>query len=289
MKFRSRIVSVSFIAMAAALCAGSGGHPARAQTGSATGVIPDFSSNKMTWVLMNGTAFFRAPGDNGPGPIMQRGAEYKHDDVPRIAETSNPILKPWARKLMEINNQRVEAGDLPFYTTSRCWPGGVPGLLLYPGEPVVFLQTPKEVWIMWQRDAQVRRVYLDVPHSAKPKYSVYGESVGHYENGDTLVVDTVGLDDSVPIDRYRTPHTKQLHVIERYKLNNGGKNIEVTFNVEDPGAFNMPWKGKVDFQRGRGARSGQWDESICADNPHDYFADSISSAVPIPQAETADF
>lgn len=251
--------------------------------------IPDLSSNRMTWVLMNGTAFFRAPGDTGPGPIMQRGQEYKHDDVPRIAETNNPILKPWARKLMDINNQRVTAGDLPFYTTSRCWPGGVPGLLLYPGEPVVFIQTPKEVWMMWQRDAQVRRVYLDVPHSTHPKYSVYGESVGHYENGDTLVVDTVGLDDSVPIDRYRTPHTKQLHVVERYRLHNAGKNIEITFTVEDPGAFNMAWKGKVDFQRGRGARSGQWDESICADNPHDYFADKLSSAVPIPHAETADF
>lgn len=289
MKRHNRVFSLSSMALAAALCPGSGGHGARAQNLAANTGMPDFSSHKMTWVLMNGTAFFRAPGDSGPGPIMQRGKEYKHDDVPRIAETSNPILKPWARKLMDINNQRVLAGDLPFYTTSRCWPGGVPGLLLFPGEPVVFIQTPKEVWIMWQRDAQVRRVYLDVPHTEHPKYSVYGESVGHYENGDTLVVDTVGLDGSVPVDRYRTPNTKQLHVSERYRLNNGGKNIEVTFTVEDPGAFTMPWMGKVDFERGHGARSGQWDESICADNPHDYFADKISSAVPIPKAETADF
>jgi hypothetical protein len=262
---------------------------ASAETNAAPVVTPDFSSNRMTWVLMNGTAYFRAPGDNGPGPIMQRGQEYKHDDVPRIAETSNPILMPWARKLMDINNQRVIAGDLPFYTTSRCWPGGVPGLLLYPGEPVVFVQSPREVWIMWQRDAQIRRVYLDVPHSKNPKHSVYGESVGHYENGDTLVVDTIGLDDSTPIDRYRTPHTRQLHVVERYRLNNGGKNVQVTFTVEDPGAFTTSWKGRVDFERGHGARSGQWDESICADNPRDYFADKISSAVPIPHADTPDF
>jgi hypothetical protein len=281
--------SLVLVCLAAIVCTGAIWQQASAQTIAGPAGIPDLSSNRMTWVLMNGTAFFKAPGDTGPGPIMQRGKEYKHDDVPRIAETSNPILKPWAKKLMDINNQRVLAGDLPFYTTSRCWPGGVPGLLLFPGEPVVFAQTPKEVWIMWQRDAQVRRVYLDVPHSANSKHSVYGESIGHYENGDTLVVDTTGLDDSVPIDRYRTPHTRQLHVVERYRLNNGGKNIEVTFTVEDPGAFNMPWKGKVDFERGHGARSGQWDESICADNPHDYFADDISSAVPIPHADTADF
>jgi hypothetical protein len=154
---------------------------------------------------------------------------------------------------------------------------------------VVFAQTPKEVWILYQRDAQVRRVYMDVPHSKNPQYSVYGESVGHYENSDTLVVDTIGLNDSVPIDRFRTPHTKQLHVVERYRLNNGGKNIEITFTVEDPGAFTTTWKGKVDFERGRGARSGEWQESICADNPTDYFADRIPSAVPVPQADSPDF
>jgi hypothetical protein len=264
--------------------------PLHAQTAAEpSSAVPDFSSNKMTWVLMNGTAFFRAPGDTGPGPIMQRGTDYKHDDVPRIAETNNPILKPWAKKLMDINNQRVLSGDIPFYTTSRCWPGGVPGLLLYPGEPVVFAQTPKEVWILYQRDAQVRRVYMNVPHSKNPGYSWYGESIGHYENGDTLVVDTIGLDDKGPIDRFRTPHTKQLHVVERYRLNNGGKNIEITFTVEDPGAFNMPWKGKVDFERGHGARSGTFEESVCADGPIDYFADKIPSAVPIPSAERPDF
>ena len=280
----SRALQAGVIAAAIAILTAAA--PAsQAQDGQAA--IPDLSQ---PWVLMNGTAYFRAPGDTGPGPIMQRGAEYKHDDVPRLADTSNPILKPWARKLMDINNERVQDGDIPFYTTSRCWPGGVPGLLLYPGEPVFFIQTPKEVWIMEQRDQQVRRVYLDRPHSAHPGYSVYGESVGHYENGDTLVVDTLGLDDSTPIDRYRTPHTKQLHVIERYRLMPGGKKIQVVFSVEDPGTFNMPWKGMVEFERGHGERSGgPWVESICADNPPDYFADQLSSTVPIPSADVADF
>ena len=61
---------------------------------------------------------------------------------------------------------------------------------------------------------EVRRIHLDVPHSANPKPSWYGESVGHYE-GDTLVVDTIGLNDKTFIDNYRTPHTEKLHVGER--------------------------------------------------------------------------
>src|SRR6266576_701905 len=71
-----------------------------------------------------------------------------------------------------------------------CYPFG-PTVLLQP-EPVVFLQTPKKITIEYQRDHQVRRVYLNVPHSKNPKPSWYGESVGHYE-GDTLVVDTIGF------------------------------------------------------------------------------------------------
>jgi hypothetical protein len=55
-----------------------------------------------------------------------------------------------------------------------------------------------------------------------PKPSWYGESVGHYE-GDTLVVDTIALNDKTFVDNYRTPHTDKLHVMERWKLTDGGK------------------------------------------------------------------
>src|SRR5712672_396696 len=183
MSMNARIMSQHLIAAslgALLLCTGAALQASRAQPAGVTGSeTPDFSSNKMTWVLMNGTAYFRVPGDTGPGPIMQRGQEYKHDEVPRIADTSNPILQPWAKKLMDEANEKVLGGGIPYYPTSRCWPGGVPGLLLFPGEPVVFAQTPKEIWILYQRDAQVRRVYLNVPHSKNPGYSWYGESVGH--------------------------------------------------------------------------------------------------------------
>ena len=74
----------------------------------------------------------------------------------------------------------------------------------------------------WGQDFQLRRVYLNEPHSANPKPSWYGESVGHYENGDTLVVDTIGMNDRTYVDNYRTPHTTQLHVVERFKLVDGG-------------------------------------------------------------------
>ena len=84
------------------------------------------------------------------------------------------------------------------------------------------------------------RIYLDVPHSANVKPSWYGESVGHYE-GDTLVVDTIGLNDKTYVDNFLTPHTNKLHVVERFRMTDAGRTLEVRFHVEDEGAFTTPW------------------------------------------------
>jgi hypothetical protein len=68
-----------------------------------------------------------------------------------------------------------------------------------------------------------------VPHSANPKPSWYGESVGHYE-GDTLVVDTIGLNDKTFIDNYRTPHTEKLTSLGAWT-----KKIGSMMNIMKPG------------------------------------------------------
>src|SRR4051812_35573436 len=115
----SRLKSALAAAATAAVLVAAALAPSLHAQPAAKSEIPDLSTDKL-WVLMNGTAYFKAPGDTGPGPVMQRGKDYAHDDVPRIAETNNPILKPWAKKLMDINNARVVAGGIPFYTTSRC-------------------------------------------------------------------------------------------------------------------------------------------------------------------------
>ena len=51
--------------------------------------------------------------------------------------------------------------------------------------PVFFVQSPKEVLMIYSGDQQVRRIYLDMPHSENPKPSCMASPVGHYE-GDTL-------------------------------------------------------------------------------------------------------
>jgi hypothetical protein len=274
--------------------------PAAVSAGDEEAAVPDFSSNGVVWRLdcrkpdgsecATNTEFLKVPGDTGPGPVMQHPKyPYEHNENKRMADTSNPILQPWVKAKMDKEVDRIIAGGFPFISTSRCWPGGVPGIHLYTGY-VKILQTKDTVWIMQERDGP-RRVYMNAPHSKDPAYSWYGESVGHYENGKTLVVDTIGLDDKGPVDRLNTPHTKQLHVIERYTLLDNGR-MRVTFTVEDPGAYTQPWMAMVEYakgtQRGQPDVPAEWEEYICNENSTEYFMPE-GSLVPVPSATKRDF
>ena len=160
------------------------------------------------------------------------------------------------------------------------------------GGAIQILQTPTQVTMLNARDHQVRFIHLNVPHTKNPQKSWYGESVGHYENGDTLVVDTIAQNDKTQVDRFGTPHSDQIHVIERYKISADGRGMDVQFTVTDPGAYTMPWSGLTRFAR-RGA--ADWDEQICAENNRFVgtviIAETgeITTNVAIPTDNTPDF
>ena len=236
---------------------------------------------------------FLAP-PSGPGPVVNdphypyidNGRARRENKQPtyRVADLSNPILQDWAKEQMKKANDEVLAGKVPFRPRERCYPGGVPGFVVYTlVMPFFFIQTDKEVTIVNEGGPEVRRVYMNVPHSANPKPSWYGESIGHYENGDTLVVDTIGIATKSFIDNYRTPHTDALHVVERYKIVEGGKTLEVLINIEDQGAFTTPWSA---VQRFRLVQDRALSESTCAENNYDFFGYGVA---PLPEDSSPDF
>jgi hypothetical protein len=260
---------------AAALCIASAGQASSQNTAP----IPDFQSGNAGWVVANRDGL--TPPSSGYGPTT---ADPAHPYIPnstfRIADVANPNLKPWAAEAMRKSNEEVLAGKYPFTARSNCLPAGVPGFSFFVVEPVFFAQSPKEILITYSGDQQVRRVWMNVPHTANPKPSWYGESVGHYE-GDTLVVDTIGLNDRTFLDNYRTPHTEKLHVVERYRLTNDGQVLEAQIRVEDPDTFNQPWSG---IQRYRKVK-GPMEEQVCAES----ITDTTLFDVSIPQAKQPDF
>jgi hypothetical protein len=203
----------------------------------------------------------------------------------RIGDAKDPILKPWAAQFMQASNEEALTGkrQVPFAAQARCYPGGVPGQLLFPFEPVYFVQTPKEVWMMWQRDHMVRRVFLTDKHSKNLTPSWFGESIGHYENGDTLVVDTIGLSTKNSyIDNFRTPHTEKLHVVERFTVSPDAKNLTAVATVEDPDTFNAP----LTMQQRWFKVNNPMEETACAENNDDFFHQNL---FPLPEAKTPDF
>jgi hypothetical protein len=150
---------------------------------------------------------------SGPGPVLRdpKFPRVTNDDLratgaqPTFAmgDVTSPILQPWAADVLRKHNELVLSGKPAFPRNASCYPAGVPGFLLYPVQPVYFIQSPKEVSMVWQADHQLRHVYLTDKHSQNVKTSWYGESIGQYE-GDTLVVDTIGVDDRTVVDGFQT-------------------------------------------------------------------------------------
>jgi hypothetical protein len=256
-------------------------------------VIPDFAPTETTgWVLDRsfGVDDLLPPPTGGPGPVT---FDKAHPYVPngsgkqstyRVADLSNPILQPWTLPSMKKANDEVLAGKVPFRARERCWPVGVPGFVAYSlVEPFFFYQMPTKVVVINQGGPEIRHIYLNVPHSKNLKPSWYGESVGHYENGDTLVIDTIGISPKSFVDNYRTPHTDQLHVVERWKLAADRMSVDVSVFVEDPGAFTMPWSA---VQRWRRVDSAPLSTATCNENNGDFFSHGL---VPLPEATKADF
>jgi hypothetical protein len=247
-------------------------------------------ASNMAWMEV-GDELLAPPSGAGPitndprYPYVDNGEARRRNIQPtyRIADLNNPILQPWAKDAMRKANEDVLAGKVPFRPRERCYPAGVPGYVVFTlVMPFYFIQTPKKVTIINEGDAQIRNVYMNVPHSKNPKPSWYGESVGHYENGDTLVVDTVAISTKSFVDNYRTPHTDKLHVVERFRLIDGGNALEDMITVEDPGTFTMPWSAVQRWRKTDRVLA----EEVCAENNFSYFNFEVA---PIPQAAKPDF
>jgi hypothetical protein len=261
-----------------------------ASPASAQGKISDLASSTFAW--LSAGADWRDPPAGMRGPIRHDPDHAYHGNLDgpgqvtvRLGNWKDPVLKPWAAAQMKASNDEVFSGkrQVPFSAQARCYPGGVPGQLLYPAEPFYFIQTPKVVYMIWQRDHMVRRIYLTDKHSDNVKPSWFGESIGRYENDGTLFIDTIGLQTKNSyIDNFRTPHTEKLHVTESIKLVDNGNRIEAFVKVDDPDTFYEPL---YLIQRWRKVPNPLV-ETVCAENNEDHFNQGL---FPIPRAKKPDF
>src|SRR5689334_5908616 len=134
---------------------------------AAADTTPNFSpDSSIAWVAFSQD--FAAP-PSGAGPVVGDPAHRPRPGQPtfRVADLSNPILQPWTREALRKANERALSGKAAYTPKERCWPNGVPDIDVHTQvHPVYFVQTPNEVLMIWAEDMQVRRIYMNVRHSA---------------------------------------------------------------------------------------------------------------------------
>jgi hypothetical protein len=164
-------------------------------------------------------------------------------------EDGTPLpAQPWAAAVVEKRLADAEAGH-PFASTkTRCLPGGIPDMMFGSG-PMQILETPGQVTVLRQEFTFFRIIRLNQKHAADPDPTYLGDSVGRWE-GDTLVVDTIGLSDKTTIKGV-IPHSEALHVVERIRPT-GRDTMEITATIEDPRTFTRPWTMVTHLRRLRG-------------------------------------
>ncbi len=127
-----------------------------------------------------------------------RGADPKLAPPPAGPLLLKPEYKKPYDERRALEAEANKRGEQLANTGAQCIPYGVPTMMSVAIYPVEFIQTPKQITIISEAFSEVRRVYMNVPQSkpddVAPGY--YGRSVGHWD-GDTLVVDTIGVKPSI--------------------------------------------------------------------------------------------
>jgi len=251
--------------------------------------IPDFNGYWARPEPARGAAVFY-PLDNGPVPVtFTAEAGEARQGMPYIGDDTNPILLPHAAEAVRAQRDLYRRGEAVWSAWALCWPTGVP-LAFSMVNAVQFLQKEDEVTIIYQRGQTVRRIYLNEGHPPDPPLTWFGHSVGHYEGADTLVIDTISQDPRALIDRFGTPKSEAMHVVEKYKLSADRRRLEIGFTVEDPRTFTTAWSATVAYEivpprSGTEPQEPIFAEVICPENNRD----AGGGAYPIPTASTLDF
>lgn len=154
-----------------------------------------------------------------------------------------PPMTDWGKaqfKAAKSADAKKQAGTTSENDPHRfCDPVGVPRIDLTQ-RPVEIVETPDEIYIFYEEDHSWRQIYMDGRALPKDPDSSYLEySVGKWQ-GDTLVVDTIGLNDMTWLDGAGHPHSDALHVVERLRRA-GPDTLQITVTIEDPKAYSKPW------------------------------------------------
>lgn len=252
---------------------------------------------------------------SGPGPLVNlRRPMDDHtpngggDPLPLVGDYNNPILKPAAAAVVKKAGELSLGGRINPDPSNQCAAYEPPyAFTIQLG--VQFVWNGDELLMLYPQDDQVRHVRMNATHPRNLIPKPMGDSVAHWE-GDTLVIDTVGVKVGPVsmVDRYGTPHSAAMHLVERYRLIDvndakaalafhvrrtgpagafpvdpkSGEGLRMTYTVEDPEVFTTPWTANITYLRSLAG----WAEQICAENIVEYWP---GENIAVPKAGKPEF
>ncbi len=217
----------------------------------------------------------RIVGPGGPAPVHDLTGTWagpqSGSGVPGLPQSEVPSFTPMGQKLFAANRpigkySPAGTNDANFRT---CDPFGFPRAALDEIRHVQFGNMPNRIVVMYQFQQVWREIWMDgreLPKnvggteksSPDPRY--YGYSVGHWENDNTLVVQTTGLDENTWLTKSGYPHTMEARIEERW-VRTDHNDLKVTLTVEDPKMYTKPFSlGTVYF---RWVPGQLFDEKLC--------------------------
>ncbi len=208
------------------------------------------------WVLiaLPGVCAANTPDLTGVWSIVSNHSTLK------TVDGKTPPLTAAAGALYEQHLASAAKGDRAFDGEVSCLPPGLPRLMLAK-EPFEILQRDKAVYFVHQLNRLPRRAYLNekLPEDVDPLY--LGFSVARWD-GDTLVIDSTAFRDGTLLDDSGLPHSEDLRLTERYRLDKDGKTLHAVFRIEDPKTFTRPWEARADYKKLPGF---EIPEEVCAE------------------------
>jgi len=253
---------------------------------------------------------------SGPQPLrnLSRLPNGKANARQLVGDFQNPILTPDAAAVVKQKGELAIAGKGFPNAQDQCRPMSPPFALAM---QLGFMMLPNKdgnVTIIYDQNMNVRRIRMNDTHPKNLVPSPMGDSVGRWEGG-MLVIDTLGIktDAFTSVDRFGTPQSEAMHVVERYRLIDGGvakaqidkyetsegtvggggrvagyhpdtnlKGLQLEVTMDDPKVFTAPLTARVTYRR----LISEWQESVCADKPTEHYRDEW---IGLPKADRLDF
>jgi hypothetical protein len=253
---------------------------------------------------------------SGPQPLrnLSRRPDGTANAGRLVGDYNNPILTPRAAAVVKQKGELAIAGVGFPNAQDQCRAIAPP---FFSAMTLGFFMLPKkngDIVMVTDNNANMRHIRMNGTHPANLKPTPMGDSIGRWE-GDTLVIDTVGVkvDEFISVDRFGTPVSEAMHIVERYRLIDGAqaiaqqtrfeksegtvggggrdagyhpdtslKGLQLEITMEDPNVFKQPLTARVTYRR----LATQYQENVCAENPVEHYKDEW---IGLPRNDRPDF